>query len=759
MGSEARARLGFAGLLFMVLFSLEQVFDTGEYAGPAVLAATIATLLMMLLRRVGIHAIPALAASLSGLVVFVTLVFRADRTFYLLPTPSAVRGVMDVVHRAYLHSQIDYAPVPTRPGYVAMIVVAFWIMATMGEVATFRWRKPLLATIGPIAMFGVVLVVGTNAMGNFIVPFFLVALLVFLGLESSHRLRTWGQWVATWRGRRGEEPETVTAALARRMGAACVLVALAAPLFLPSIGNGLIAWRNAVGNGSFGSGGSGGGGLSGSGSVDPLVSMKTEFLDQTDTELFRVTSERPLYWRLITLSEFDGIAWTPTEEPEEPALDGIIFSPLLDSPSSAESIEQTFEITGLRGRAVPAAYQPADVQIEGDAADDLEFDPRTADLQLQSELTEGTTYTVRSLVPETSFQVMNAAEPGDLGGVYRGLPDLDPAVVDLLEQWTAEAETPFERLLAIQTQLRAFDYSTEVDNEASSDYLRRFLLETKRGYCQQFATAFTLLARRLGMEARVAVGFLPGETSPEAPTEYLVRGTDAHAWPEVYFENVGWVAFEPTPRDVTAPPGYTIEGGNLPSTAGLRGPENDFENPRGGGDGLAPQQDPADGGGRRANIRGGAQDQGPTRWERAFAGLVRVVVVAVIVFLALVPLLKELRSKRRYARAGSARGRATAAFFDFQDAAAELASPRRAAESAVAYARRVSRTRHVPRPTALRLARIFEAAQYAPHDVESKDVSEARNLARDLKRSLWSEATWWERAMRLFSPARLVSRT
>ena len=762
MGSEARARLGFAGLLFMILFSLEQVFAGGEYAGPAVLAATVATLLMMLLRRIGILAIPALAASLAGLIFFLALVFRADRTFYLLPTPSAVRGVLDMINRAYLHSQIDYAPVPTRPGYVALIVIAFWIMATLGEVATFRWRKPLLAAIGPTGMFGLVLVVGTNAMGNFIVPFFLVALLVFLGLESSHRLRTWGQWVATWRGRSGEEPETVTAALARRMGAACVLVALAAPLFLPSIGNGLVAWRNAVGNGSFGSGsGAGGGGLSGSGTVDPLVSMKTEFLDQTDTELFKVQSERPLYWRLITLSEFDGLAWTPAEEPEEPALDGVIFSPLLDSPTSAENIEQTFEITGLRGRAVPAAYQPADVQIEGDAADDLEFDPRTADLQLQSELSEGLTYTVRSVVPDTTFNVMNAAEPGDLGGVYRGVPDLDPAVLDLLEQWTAGAETPFEQLLAIQTQLRAFEYSTEVDNQASSDYLRRFLLETKRGYCQQFATAFTLLARRLGMEARVSVGFLSGETSPEAPDEYIVRGTDAHAWPEVYFDNIGWVAFEPTPRDVAAPPGYTIEEGNIPSLGGLRGPENRFENPggRGGDAGLNPQQDPVGGAGRGGGANERNRDQGSTRWERAFANLVRIVVIGILVFLALVPLLKELRTKRRYARASSERGRATAAFFDFQDAAAELASPRRAAESAVAYARRVSRTRHVSRPTAVRLARIFEAAQYAPRDIGSNQVSEARNLARDLKRSLWTEATWWERATRLFSPAGLRSRT
>ena len=757
MGSEARARLGFGALLFVVLFSMEQVFASGEYAGPAFLAATISTLLMMVFRRFGIPALVSVVASVATLIWFLVVVFRAERTFYLLPTPSALRGLMETLDRAYAHSQIDYAPVPTRPGYVALIVVGFWAMATIGEVATFRWRKPLIAVIGPLALFGLVLVVGTNAMGNFIVPFFLVALMIFLGLESSHRLRTWGQWVASFRGRRPEEPDTLMGALARRMGAACVVVALAAPLFLPSIGQGILAWRNQAGNGALGPGQ--GGGLSGSGTVDPLVSMKTEFLDQSDVELFRVKSERPLYWRLVTLTEFDGLAWTPAEDPDSPAPGGAISSPQLTPSTSAKFVEQTFEMTGLSGRSLPAAYLPAALEIEGDQQDDLEFDPTTADLQLQTPITEGLTYTAQSAVPETSFDVMNAAEPGSLGGLYTQLPPIDPAVSDLLRNWTQDQDTPFAQLLAIQSQLRGFEYSTAVDNEASSDYLRRFLLETRSGYCQQFATAFTVLARMLGYEARVSVGFLPGETSPSAPDEYIVRGTDAHAWPEVYFEGLGWISFEPTPRTETAPPGYTVEGGGVSSVASLRGPENIAPNPRGG----RGQDDLSDvrGGDQGAGAAGGGvpEDRGPSRWQLAFEKLVRVVLVAVILFLLAVPLLKEARSRRRYSRAHGNRDRATAAFLEFQDAAAELASPRSGAESAVAYVRRVSRTHQVPRPPAMRLARIFEAAQYAPNDLPEKDVTEARRLARELRRKLWSEATWWERASRLFSPVRLLGRT
>src|SRR3712207_4158222 len=113
--------------------------------------------------------------------------------------------------------------------------------------------------------------------------------------------------------------------------------------------------------------------------------------------------------------------------------------------------------------------------------------------------------------------------PGELQGEYRQLPEISPEVRDLLERRADGAETPFEQLLAIESEMRACEYSTEDDNEASSDYLRQFLLETRSGHCQQFTTAVTVLARMLGYEARVSVGFLPGETDPATPTRYIVR--------------------------------------------------------------------------------------------------------------------------------------------------------------------------------------------------------------------------------------------
>ena len=70
-------------------------------------------------------------------------------------------------------------------------------------------------------------------------------------------------------------------------------------------------------------------------------------------------------------------------------------------------------------------------------------------------------------------------------------------------------------------------------------------LQTRRGLCEQFASTFAVMARTLGIPSRVAVGFTPGELNGDG--SYSVFGKNAHAWPEVWFDGIGWVDFEPTP--------------------------------------------------------------------------------------------------------------------------------------------------------------------------------------------------------------------
>ncbi|HEX2236178.1 MAG TPA: DUF3488 and transglutaminase-like domain-containing protein [Actinomycetota bacterium] len=752
MGPETRARLAFFGLLAATLLAYTQLFEDGTFMGPCLLGAVLATGLAIAARRLGVGALATWAASGAALLWYLAVVFQSGRLLYGLPTGAALSGLAADLGSAADASRVDFAPIPARPGYVALLVACVWVAAGLGELATFSWRRPLLASLLPIGLTSLVLVVGTGGGATLWVSLFLVALLAFWGLESSHRLRSWGRWVAAWE-QYSDEPQSVTGSVARRMGASCVAAAIVAPLLLPALDNGLLSWRTGSGSGV-------GVGAAGAG-VNLLVSLAPTLVEQTDVELFRVESDGPpTYWRLTSLSEFDGRDWMPSSSTNVTALvDGDVSS--YEPPVRRYTrLTQTYRITALADELLPAAVQPESIafaETGGGSSDDVSVDPDTAELRYDGGAFEGLTYRVRSHVPDVrAYRTLRNTPVGERSNAaFTALPGgVSDRVRALLARWTRDAPTDFDKLVAIQEELRGFEYATDVEREDSTDYLTQFLTETKRGFCQQFATAFAVLARLQGFPTRVSVGFLPGTPSPEDPDVYVVSGNQAHAWPEVYFDDFGWVPFEPTPRAEAAEPLYTIPrsatlvsnrngGEGPPSNETLLG--NRFRDP-----GRAPDfGGPARGGAGAGDSPGGFVD---LAWARTFNRLVRYVVVGLLALLVAIPVLKELLVQRLYRRSQGASGRARAAFAHFQREAAELVEPRRRAESATAYAARIARARRAPERAALGLARIYEAAEYGRAPVSGGDAKEAASLARQLRAALWSSASWWQRGTRLFSP-------
>jgi hypothetical protein len=111
-----------------------------------------------------------------------------------------------------------------------------------------------------------------------------------------------------------------------------------------------------------------------------------------------------------------------------------------------------------------------------------------------------------------------------------------------------------------------FSYSLAPAAGSGITQLVRFLTTDKVGYCEQFAAAMAVMARTLGIPARVAVGFLAPHPQPDG--SYRYTSDDLHAWPEIYFSGSGWVRFEPTPASRTGePPSWTIGGGQTGPTA------------------------------------------------------------------------------------------------------------------------------------------------------------------------------------------------
>ncbi len=143
---------------------------------------------------------------------------------------------------------------------------------------------------------------------------------------------------------------------------------------------------------------------------------------------------------------------------------------------------------------------------------------------------------------------------------------------------TAGSANDYERAVKLQDWFAldgGFTYDTEVQVGSGSQAIARFLRD-KEGFCVHFSFAMAAMARTLGIPARVAVGFTPG--TPQADGTMSVGLRDAHAWPELYFEGVGWTRFEPTPNRGTVPdytrtdtPGTALPDPDLPSQLFVHG--------------------------------------------------------------------------------------------------------------------------------------------------------------------------------------------
>jgi len=167
-------------------------------------------------------------------------------------------------------------------------------------------------------------------------------------------------------------------------------------------------------------------------------------------------------------------------------------------------------------------------------------------------LVSGEQFEIESKLADPSIQELQAAGndyPEWVLDRYLQLPeDFSPLIRDLAEEITRGVETPYDRAVAITNYLRReIKYVNPLPEPPpdQGDPLEWMLFDTKIGFCNYYATAEVMMLRSIGIPARMAVGFAQGELDPQTET-YTVRNLDAHAWPEVYFPEIGWVEFEPT---------------------------------------------------------------------------------------------------------------------------------------------------------------------------------------------------------------------
>src|SRR5690606_24743356 len=129
---------------------------------------------------------------------------------------------------------------------------------------------------------------------------------------------------------------------------------------------------------------------------------------------------------------------------------------------------------------------------------------------------------------------------------YTNLPEeLPQRVRDLAQEVAGSHDNPYDRARALESFLRQYPYSLEVSSPPPGrDPVDYFLFDLQTGYCDYYASAMAVMARSLGLPARLATGYL-AQPADENGIQTIYQ-INAHAWPEIYFAGFGWVEFEPT---------------------------------------------------------------------------------------------------------------------------------------------------------------------------------------------------------------------
>jgi transglutaminase-like putative cysteine protease len=653
-------------------------------------------------------------------------------TAYGLPTPHSFGALWDALSVARRDFAVAIAPTPPTEGFMAACVMAVMVLVTLADWAAFRMRTTIEAAVPAFTLFTFAAVLGTATHRSTSTVGFAGALLVWFVADNVTivaRTRPWFQGTAD-AGRRALSRAGIGIGTIGLVGA---LVGLAVPFAQDPPA---VAWRNHNRTRARTT-------------ISPLVDIRSRLVSRSDVVAFAVKTPLRSYWRLTSLDVFDGDIWSSKGSYKDVDDDDT----LKNRPGTVTA--QNYSIGNLRSIWLPVAYRPASTpSIKG-----ISYDEDADAFITEQPTSDGLTYSVRSAVQSLTPDALRQAR-ADLrvSNQEVALPtDVDGRVVALAQQVTRGKPTAYDKALAIQQYLRSspFRYDLSVPPGHGEDAISRFLVVTRRGYCEQFAGTYAVLARLAGLPTRVAVGFTSGEFDATTGT-WTVRELHAHAWPEVFLGSAGWVAFEPTPgRGMPGAQSYT---GATESQADSRRPATAST--------AVPTTVRQDSSGQSANnattTTVATTTTAPAKTATRHGSVWRVVatvvlgLIALAAIIAIVPLVVTARRRRRWASAETPTQKVLVAWSDTDEALAFAGAP--------------VRRSHTPRErvasvgdtigdggvaTLTRLADIVDVAAYAADDVSVDDAESAWRDASAVRKEAFATKPWWKQALFAINPRRL----
>jgi transglutaminase-like putative cysteine protease len=456
----------------------------------------------------------------------------------VLPTRSSLAQLGTVLAEGSAEMREQATPALPLTGLLALTTVLLGLVAVTVDLVATAGRQPAVAGLGLLVLFCVPVstIVGSIGLAALAGP--AVGMALLLWADQHQRLNLGGHVGRRLLGAGG--------GTALRIGATALVGGLVLGSVVPILAEG-----------SLTTGLGGGRGSSTGTALEPTAALRGDLTRQRPEDLLLVDTPtaQPGYLRSVVLDQYDSDGgWSLSNlDGEISVADTDALEPL-EIDQARRPVSGTITALGHNDRFMPVFTSPLSVRVLDGSGDDWRFDESTGTVFGRRVTTGGLTYWVSAAQPRPSTDLLASTAPLRLDDPVRqrftSLPDLDPRVTDLVTSLTGKlgADQPYQRVRAIQDYLtdrsNGFVYSLATEPGTSGDDLVDFL-RLRRGYCEQYAGAMTVMVRAAGVPARMALGYTSGEVQPDGTR--LITTDDAHAWVEVYFDGLGWVPFDPTP--------------------------------------------------------------------------------------------------------------------------------------------------------------------------------------------------------------------
>lgn len=745
-----RHRVAFLGWLTTVATSLSFVpaLSDRRYLVVGAIFAGLVVATGVALRRFRVPALLVFVAQLTVLVQALLLAFGTSLRYGVVPTDKTVVGLQDLLRTGVQVSQDYAAPAPRDSGLLLMVVFFVAVVAALVDLLAVGLARVPLAGLPLLALYTVPVAALPEGLPWFAFLPGAACFLATLMADERLRLASWGRLVT----RTPTEPvRAVDLASLRNSGRRISFIALSTalivPLFVPSLSSSILD-RNR----NPGLGGDGGSTVS---FGDPMVSLAESLQRNDPVDLLAVSSEiSPEYLRMTVLNRPGENAWSadPVVFDETTDLRNTLPGPTGLSRDVA-MVQHGMQITLADDFPSDSAWLPVPFAANFvGAGEDFAYvvDDQTVTVRTRSATDSLPPYEVDYVALQpTPEQLRSSGQvPADIANRYGEVPAGVPAIVEeTAREVTAAAQSPYEQAVLLQSYFRDLDrftYDLDTGYGYGYDAMKDFL-EVRAGFCQHFAATMAMMARTLGIPSRVVVGFLKSERL-QSEDNYVFTSDNVHSWPELYFEGLGWVRFEPTPG-VNAPfPDYAQRAENTAavSTAPASSAAND---PTLGRDPDAVTSSAAPVGGNSASSGGGGNGLPSRGW---------LVLLGLLLLAAAPWLLRRGVRHARLTRPIDAASSAEAAWIELRDSMVDLGIPWTG--SMTPRARERSIAPHLDadpsgRAALRRLALSVERARYAEGPL---DGSSPATDVRDVAAALSSGVSRTRRVKALLLPASLL---